>query len=182
MIFEETPLAGAFLVRIEPHHDERGFFARSFCREEFLGRGLNGDLVQSSVSFNPRRGTLRGLHYQAPPFAETKLVRCTRGRIHDVIVDLRSREPSFKRSWAVELSADNRLMLYIPDGFAHGFLTLEDDSEVLYQMSTPYHAESARRLRYDDPAFAISWPFPPRVIGARDLDCAPFDEATCEFS
>lgn len=182
MFFEPTPLAGAFLVRLEPRHDERGFFARSFCREEYLAHGLNGELVQSSVSYNHRRGTLRGLHYQAPPSAEAKLVRCTRGRIHDVIVDLRRNAPTFKRWWATELSADNRHMVYLPEGLAHGFLTLEDQSEVAYQMSTPFHPESARGFRYDDDAFAIEWPFAPVVVGPRDLAFAPFDEEACEFS
>lgn len=182
MIFEPAPLAGAFLVRLEPRWDERGFFARIFCREEYREHGLNNEMVQSSLSYNRLRGTLRGLHYQAPPHAEAKLVRCIRGRIHDVLVDLRADESTFKRHWAVELSAQNREMVYVPEGLAHGFLTLEDHTEVMYQMSTSYHPESARGLRYDDPAFAIRWPFPPAVIGPRDLGFAPFDEATCEFS
>lgn len=182
MIFERTPIAGAFLVRLELKEDERGFFARTWCREEFVAHGLAGELAQCSVSFNHRRGTLRGLHYQAPPHAEDKLVRCTRGSIYDVIVDLRRRQPTFKRWWCAELSSDNRKMVYIPKGLAHGFLTLEDDCEVTYQMSTPYHPESARGARYDDPAFAVDWPFAPAVIGDRDLAFARFDEATCEFS
>lgn len=182
MIFEPTPIPGAFLVRLELREDERGFFARTWCREEFLAHGLAGELAQCSVSFNNRRGTLRGLHYQAPPHAEDKLVRCTRGSIHDVIVDLRRGQPTFKHWWSTELSADNRDMMYIPKGLAHGFLTLEDDCEVAYHMSTSYRPESARGSRYDDPAFAIDWPFAPAVIGARDLGFAPFDEATCEFS
>ena len=182
MIFEPTLLAGAFLVRLEPLRDERGFFARTYCRDEYREHGLNTDIAQSSVSYNHLRGTLRGLHYQAPPHAEAKLVRCTRGRIHDVLVDLRRHAPTFKRHWATELSAENRDMVYIPEGVAHGFLTLEDETEVLYQMSMPYHRESARGLRFDDPAFSIAWPFAPRVVGPRDLAFAPFDEGTCEFS
>lgn len=181
MIFEPTPLAGAFLVRLEPVVDERGFFARSFGREEFVARGLGGELIQCGVSYSHRRGTLRGMHYQAPPFAEAKLVRCTRGRLYDVIVDLRSGAPTFRRWWAVELSADNRDMVYVPEGLAHGFLTLEDHSEVAYQMSTPYRPESARGFRYDDPSFAIRWPFAPTVIGPRDLAFSLFDAGTCEF-
>ncbi|GMR24064.1 MAG: dTDP-4-dehydrorhamnose 3,5-epimerase [Acidobacteriota bacterium] len=181
MIFEPTPIDGAFLVRLELHQDERGIFARTWCREEFLAKGLNGELVQCSISYNQSRGTLRGLHYQAPPHAEAKLVRCTRGRIHDVIVDLRRSAPTFKRWWSAELSADNRHMVYIPEGLAHGFLTLEDHSEVAYQMSTPYRPESARGSRYDDPTFAIAWPFAPTVIGSRDLAFPPFDETACEF-
>jgi dTDP-4-dehydrorhamnose 3,5-epimerase len=181
MIFEPTTIPDAFLVRLEPRQDERGFFARSWCRQEYLARGLNSELAQCSISYNHRRGTLRGMHFQAPPFAETKLVRCTRGRIYDVVVDLRSSAPTFKRWWSAELSADNRHMIYVPEGLAHGFLTLEDHSEVAYQMSTPYHSESARGFRYDDPAFAISWPFAPTIVGARDQAFAPFDESACEF-
>jgi dTDP-4-dehydrorhamnose 3,5-epimerase len=182
MIFQPTPIEGAFLVQLEPHQDERGFFARSWCREEFHEHGLKGELAQCSISYNHRRGTLRGLHFQAPPYAEAKLVRCTRGRIYDAIVDLRPSAPTFKSWWSVELSENNRQMVYIPEGLAHGFLTLEDRSEVVYQMSTPYHPESARGLRYDDPALAIVWPFVPTVIGSRDLAFPPFDEVSCEFS
>jgi dTDP-4-dehydrorhamnose 3,5-epimerase len=181
MIFEPTSIDGAFVVKLEPHRDERGFFARTWCRDEYLDRGLEGELAQCSISFNARRGTLRGLHYQAPPHAETKLVRCTRGRVYDVIVDLRATAPTFKRWFATELSADNRNMIYIPRGLAHGFLTLEDHTELAYQMSTSYRPESARGVKYDDPQFAIDWPFEPVLIGARDLAHAPFDEATCEF-
>lgn len=182
MEFLPTSIEGAFLVRLDLHRDERGFFARSWCREEFEGQGLNSALAQCSISFNHRRGTLRGLHLQAPPHGETKLVRCTRGRIYDVIVDLRRSSPTFKHWSSAELTADNRDMVYIPEGLAHGFLTLEDQTEVVYQMSTPYRADSARGVRYDDPAFAVSWPFSPTVIGSRDLSFAPFDEEACEFS
>jgi dTDP-4-dehydrorhamnose 3,5-epimerase len=182
MIFVPTTIEGAFLVELEPHRDERGFFARSWCREEYLAHGLKSELAQCAISHNDRLGTLRGLHYQAPPHAETKLVRCTRGRIFDVIVDLRPSAPTFKSWWSTELSADNRHMVYIPEGLAHGFLSLEDHSEVTYQMSTPYRPESARGARYDDDAFSITWPFPPEVIGPRDLAFPPFDEAACEFS
>jgi dTDP-4-dehydrorhamnose 3,5-epimerase len=182
MIFDPTPIAGAFLVRLEPKQDERGFFARSWCRDELHARGLSRELAQCNISYNRRRGTLRGLHYQAPPNAEAKLVRCTRGRIFDVVVDLRPSAPTFKNWWSAELSADNRDMVYIPEGLAHGFMTLEDDAEVAYQMSTPYRPESARGLRYDDPAFAITWPFEPALIGSNDLAFVPFDEAACEFS
>ena len=182
MKFEPTPLEGAFLIELELREDERGFFARSWCREELVAHGLSGELAQCNVSYNRSRGTLRGMHYQAPPHAEAKLVTCTRGRIHDVIVDLRRSAPTFKQWWSAELSADNRRRLYVPEGFAHGFLTLDDDCEVHYQMSTPYRPESARGVRYDDPAFAIAWPFAPTVVGERDLAFDPFDEATCEFS
>ena len=182
MHFDATPIDGAFVVRPEPIEDDRGFFARTWCREEFVGHGLEGELAQCNISYNHRRGTLRGLHYQAPPHEEAKLVRCTRGRIYDVIVDLRRNGPTFMRWWSIELSADNRHMLYIPKGLAHGFLTVEDACEVAYQMSTPYHPESARGFRFDDPAFAIEWPFAPTTIGSRDLAFDTFSEATCEFS
>lgn len=182
MIFEPTPIDGAFLVELEAHRDERGLFARTWCRAEFGAHELQTEWVQSSISVNDRRGTLRGLHYQAPPHAETKLVRCTRGRIFDVIVDLRPSAPTFKKWWSAELSANNRRMMYIPEGLAHGFLTLEDHSELSYQISTPYRPESARGARYDEPAFAIEWPLTPAIVGSRDLSFAPFDEGACEFS
>ncbi|MBC8074568.1 MAG: dTDP-4-dehydrorhamnose 3,5-epimerase [Chloroflexales bacterium] len=168
MIFTETPLAGAFLVEPERIADERGFFARTWCAEEFAARGLEARLVQCNVSYNQRRGTLRGMHYQAEPHAEVKLVRCTAGAIHDVIIDLRPASPTRHQWFAAELSAANRLSLYIPAGFAHGFQTLEDQSEVFYQMAEFYHSESARGVRYNDPAFGIAWPLPISVIGQRD--------------
>ena len=168
MKFTATMLPGVFLVDIEAKEDERGFFARSFCREEFIAQGLAGDLVQCSVSWNRRKGTLRGMHYQAPPHEETKLVRCTSGAIHDVVVDLRNDSPTHHHWVAVELSAANRRALYVPFGCAHGFQTLSDDSEVFYQMSTFYHPESARGVRFDDPAFAIEWPLPNPIVSERD--------------
>ncbi len=168
MKFSPTALAGACIIDIEPVQDERGFFARSWCREEFAKHGLNPDLAQCSISFNKKRGTLRGMHYQAKPHEETKVVRCTRGMIYDVIVDLRPESPTFRKWIAVELSADNRRMLYIPAGLAHGFQSLADDTEVFYQISTPYHPESARGVRWDDPAFGIEWPAAERIISDKD--------------
>jgi dTDP-4-dehydrorhamnose 3,5-epimerase len=168
MIFLETPLAGAFVIDIEPHEDERGFFARTFCQEEFEALGLDATVVQSSVSFNRQRGTLRGMHYQTPPHEETKVVRCTAGAIYDVIIDLRPLSPTFVQWHGVTLSAENRTMFYIPAGFAHGFLTLEDNTEVLYQMSEFYYPDSARGVRWDDPAFGIEWPAEPTAISDRD--------------
>ena len=168
MRFTKIPIAGAFVVDLEPVTDERGFFARSFCRREFAAQSLNPELVQCNVSLNRRRGTLRGMHWQMAPHEEAKLVRCIRGSLHDVIVDLRHGSPTFRQHTAVQLTAENRHMLYVPEGCAHGFLTLEDDTEVLYQMSAPYAPESARGVRYDDPAFGIRWPAEVTVISERD--------------
>jgi len=167
-------LAGACIIDIEPVPDERGFFARSWCREEFARHGLNPDLAQCSISFNKKHGTLRGMHYQAKPHEETKVVRCTRGAIYDVIVDLRPESSTFRKWIAVELSADNRRMLYIPAGLAHGFQSLTDDTEVFYQISTPYHPESACGVRWDDPAFGIEWPVMERVISDKDRQYPDF--------
>jgi dTDP-4-dehydrorhamnose 3,5-epimerase len=166
--FLPTPLAGAYLVELEQLEDERGFFARSFCQNEFHALGLDTVVAQCNVSFNRRRGTLRGLHYQAAPHAEAKLVRCTRGAVWDVIVDLRKDSLTVRQWHAAELTADNRRALYIPAGFAHGFQTLADDSEVLYQMSEFYHPESARGVRWDDRTLAIRWPIKDAVISPRD--------------
>jgi len=168
MRFTETKLDGAFLIDIEPIEVERGFFARSFCRNEFAAHGLNTELVQCNISFNRKKGTLRGMHYQTPPHAEAKVVRCTRGIIYDVIVDLRRQSPTYRQWFGVELSADNYRMLYVPEGLAHGFLTLRDDSEVLYQMSTYFAPESATGVRWDDPALNIHWPEQPILISEKD--------------
>jgi dTDP-4-dehydrorhamnose 3,5-epimerase len=168
MRFTATPLADAVVIDIEPQRDDRGLFARTFCRETFLAAGLPGAFVQASVSHNLRRGTLRGLHFQAPPHEEPKLVRCTRGAIHDVIVDLRRTSATHCRWFAVELSAENRRTLYVPPGFAHGFQTLVDDTEILYQMAEPYVPELARGVRWNDPAFAIDWPIAPPFMSERD--------------
>jgi dTDP-4-dehydrorhamnose 3,5-epimerase len=168
MIFHATPLAGAFVIELSPLRDERGFFARSFCEAEFGAHGLATHYPQANVSWNERAGTLRGMHWQAPPHAEAKLVRCTAGAIHDVIVDLRRRSPTRLQWFGVELDASNRRALYVPAGFAHGFLTLADASEVSYLMSASYQAEAARGMRFDDPRIGIAWPDAPRVISARD--------------
>ena len=175
MIFNETKLAGVFEVHIEPKCDERGFFARSWCKQEFEANGLNWKLVQCSLSFNERKGTLRGIHYQAAPYPETKLVRCTRGAIYDVVVDLRPQSATYKQWIGATLTAENRQMLYVPEGCAHGFVTLEDDTEVFYQMSEFYNAESARGVRWDDPAFRIVWPLPAEVISDRDRTYPDFE-------
>ena len=158
MIFNETAIPGAFLIEPERIEDDRGYFARTWCRDEFEARGLNPALVQCSASFNARRGTLRGMHYQAAPHSEAKLVRCTRGAIFDVVVDLRPGSTAFGRWAAVELSAENGRALYVPEGCGHGFQTLADGSEVFYQMSREYHPDSARGVRWDDPSLAIEWP------------------------
>ena len=174
MIFTETDLKGAFVVDIEKHQDERGFFARSWCRREFEAHGLNPKLAQCNISFNPHKGTLRGMHCQAKPFEEAKLVRCTRGSLHDVIVDLRPGSPSYKKSLGVVLTAENRTMLYVPQGFAHGFLTLENDTEVFYQISEFYMPESQRGFRWNDPAIAITWPAEVEFISDRDRNFPDF--------
>lgn len=168
MIFREMALSGAFVVEPEPIADERGYFARTFCRREFAERGLAAEYVQQSVSFNRPRGTLRGMHLQAPPHAEDKLVACVAGAIYDVIVDLREGSPSFAKWTAIELAAGSHRWLYVPRGFAHGFLTLCDDSEVLYQMSVPHVPGAARGFCFDDPRVGIAWPEAPRVVSARD--------------
>ena len=177
MIFHETRLRGVFEIAIEPHRDERGFFARTWCRREFEQSGLNPELVQCSISFNHRKGTLRGLHYQADPYPECKLVRCTRGSIYDVAVDLRPASPTFRQWVGVRLTARRRNMLYIPAGCAHGLLTLTDNSEVLYHISESYHPDLARGVRWNDPAFAIAWPAEPVVLAERDRTYPDFQPA-----
>lgn len=162
------------MIEIEPIEDDRGFFARSWCAREFEAHGLNPRLAQCNISFNQRRGTLRGMHYQEQPHAEAKLVRCTRGSIYDVILDLRPGSPTFGAWEAFELSADNRRMVYVPEGFAHGFQTLEDGCEVFYQMSVFYHAPSARGVRWNDPAFGIEWPLDDPIISKRDASYPDF--------
>lgn len=176
MIFEATPLAGAFLVRPEPYADERGFFARTWCRQQWTEQGLDIRLSQCSISFNHRRGTLRGLHFQAEPWPEAKLVRCTSGAIWDVIVDLRPESPTLGQFHAAELTSGNRHALWIPAGFAHGFQTLTDDAEVLYQISEDYRPEAARGLRWDDPELAIPWPLEVTMISDRDRKLPLFKE------
>ncbi|WP_067735599.1 dTDP-4-dehydrorhamnose 3,5-epimerase [Novosphingobium naphthalenivorans] len=176
MKFTATDVAGAFLVEPAILSDERGSFARTFCAETFAAQGLATVYPQCNVSTNTRRGTLRGLHFQTPPGAEAKLVRATRGRVFDVAVDLRPTSPSYLKWAAVELDAARHNAFYIPTGCAHGFLTLEDESALFYQMSAPYAPELARGVRWDDPAFAIAWPFAPCVISARDAAYPDFTE------
>ena len=168
MRFEPTLVAGAVVVELDRHIDERGFFARTWCADEFAAVGLPDRVVQSSVSWNEHRHTLRGMHWQAEPHGEGKLVRCTRGAILDVAVDLRSESATYLQHVAVRLDEENRRALHLAPGLAHGFLTLEAGTEVLYQMDTPYVPEAARGARWDDPAFAIAWPVRPEVISERD--------------
>lgn len=166
--FEPTAVAGVWLLRPVWREDERGRFSRTFCADEFARRGLSATVAQTSVSRTLRRGTLRGLHFQAEPHAEAKLVRCTRGAIHDVVVDLRPASPTFRAHVGVRLDAEEGLQLYAPEGCAHGFLTLADGCEVAYQMSVPYHPGSARGVRWNDAAFGIVWPSEPLLIAERD--------------
>ncbi len=168
MLFTETKLKGAFVIEPQLLEDDRGFFARTWCQRELVAQGLNPHLVQCSISFNKKKGTLRGMHYQVSPHEEVKIVRCTKGAIHDVIIDLRRESPTFKQYVAVVLKADNRKMLYIPERFAHGFQTLEDDTEIFYQMSEIYEPTCARGVKWNDPAFAIEWPPAERLIIERD--------------
>lgn len=180
MNFRETELAGAYLVAPERIRDERGFFARGWCAEEFAAHGLSPRLAQCSVSWNRKAGTLRGLHYQRPPHAESKLIRVTRGSVFDVIVDLRPTSPTRHHWFGIELDADSGLMIYVPEGFAHGFQTLEDDTEVSYQISVPYHADSAAGLRWDDPLLDIDWPAAdPRVVSERDQGFPLLETMAC---
>ena len=175
MKFEELKLAGAYLIELDKFQDERGFFARSWCQQEFAQKGLSASLVQCNISFNLKKGTLRGMHYQAKPHEEEKLVRCTMGAIYDVIVDLRQESSTFKQWVGVELNAENRQMLYIPGGMAHGFQTLIDKTEVFYQMSEFYNPDSARGVRWNDPAFEIKWPeIQERTISSKDSNYPDF--------
>lgn len=168
MLFTETQLKGAYVIDLEPREDERGFFARTWCAQEFETLGLNPRVVQCNISFNKKRGTLRGMHYQADPYKEAKLVRCTRGAIYDVIIDLRVASPTFRQWLSIELTAENRRAVYIPEDFAHGFQTLAEDTEVFYQMSEFFHPECARGIRWDDPMFRIEWPIANVIISQKD--------------
>jgi len=167
-VFVETLLKGACVIDLEKREDDRGFFARTFCQREFAEHGLELQVAQCNISFNERKGTLRGMHYQVPPFEEAKLVRCTMGGIYDAIIDLRRRSPTFGQSFGIELTAQSRRMLYVPRGFAHGYQTLERDTEVFYQMSQFYSSEHSRGVRWNDPAFGIKWPPDERIINERD--------------
>lgn len=168
MIFVETKLKDAHIIEIEKLEDTRGFFARSWCRNEFDEHGLVSTVVQANISWNKKRGTLRGMHYQVPPYEEVKLVRCSRGSIYDVIIDLRKGSPTYKQWLGVELTADDYKLLYVPGGFAHGFQTLEDDTETVYQVSQFYTPGAEAGLRWDDPTFNINWPLEVQVISEKD--------------
>jgi dTDP-4-dehydrorhamnose 3,5-epimerase len=174
MKFVETELKGAYVVELQPISDCRGFFSRAFCGREFEAHGLKPAVAQVNASFNYKRGTMRGMHYQLPPAAETKLVRCTAGAVFDVIVDLRPKSPTYLQHFGIELSAQNRKALYVPEMFAHGYLTLTDGAEVLYQVGEFYTPGCERGLRYDDPRIAIKWPVPIEVISEKDSSWAPF--------
>lgn len=174
MKYTQTAIEGAYVVEMEPIEDERGIFARSWCQKEFTDHGLNPKIVQCNVSFNKKKGTLRGMHYQIAPFEEAKLVRATRGAIYDVIVDIRPKSPTFKKWFGIELASGNFKMLYVPKGIAHGFETLKDNTEVFYQMSEFYSPGHARGIRWDDPSFAIDWPGGDKTISAKDLQYSDF--------
>ena len=175
MIFNETKLKGVFIIEPERIEDERGFFARAFCRKEFLTHGLDFKIVQCSISHNKLKGTLRGMHYQVAPKAESKIVRCTKGAIYDVVIDLRPDSPTYCQWISVELTSDNRRMIYVPEGFAHGFQTLENDTEVFYQMNEVYAPECAKGVRWDDPAFGIKWPIFKKIISNKDCKYPEFE-------
>ncbi|MGA8890503.1 MAG: dTDP-4-dehydrorhamnose 3,5-epimerase [Anaeromyxobacteraceae bacterium] len=177
MIFQETPLAGAYVIELEKKGDDRGFFARAFCEREFGAKGLATRFVQVNNSLSAQRGTLRGMHYQLAPRAETKLVRCIRGSLYDVILDLRRDSPTFGRSFGAELSAENRRMMFVPKGFAHGFVTLVDDTEAFYFVDEFYAPEQERGLRWNDPRFGIEWSVAPVVISDKDRAHRDFDPA-----
>jgi dTDP-4-dehydrorhamnose 3,5-epimerase len=177
VIFDETPIPGAWLVELELRGDERGFFARLFDTEEFAAHGLEERFVQVNDSLSAERGTLRGMHYQLPPAQEVKLVRCVRGSLHDVVLDLRPDSATFSRSFGIELSAENRRMMYVPEGCAHGFVTLEPETEVVYFVTAPYDPLLERGVRWDDPRFGIEWPLEPRVLSDKDRAQGDFDPA-----
>lgn len=174
MIFRETKLKGAFVIEEERHEDERGYFARTWSAQEFEAHGIVPQIAECNISFSKKKGTLRGMHFQLPPFAQAKLVRCTRGAIYDVAIDLRPESETFRQWVAVNLTANKGLMFYIPEGFAHGFQTLEDESEIFYQMSDVYNPEAAGGVRWNDPAFGIEWPEAERIIIARDREYPDF--------
>lgn len=177
MRFEETPLSGAFVLRLERVHDERGFFARTWCREELAAHGLRATVAQCSVSYNARARTLRGMHFQAEPFPEAKVVSCLRGRAFDVVLDLRRSSPTFRQWFSIELSPDDGSAIYVPEGFAHGFMTLADDTLLQYQISESYRPELARGVLWNDPAFGIRWPFQTElVLSARDRSYPAFHD------
>lgn len=178
MTFTETPLSGAYIIELEKREDERGFFARQFCRREFAEHGLSADFVQVNNSLANTKGTLRGMHYQLPPAAETKIVRCIRGALLDIIIDLREKSPTFKQHTAFELTAGNRKIFYVPKGFAHGFITLTDDTEVFYFVDEFYAPQCERGIRWNDPTFSIDWPMTPTMLSDKDQNHPDFSAAT----
>ena len=177
MIFTETPLAGAYLIDLEKRGDDRGFFARAFCEKEFSAHGLVNNFVQVNNSLSATKGTLRGMHYQLAPKAETKLVRCIRGGLYDVILDLRKGSPTFGKSFGAELTAENRRMMYVPKGFAHGFITIAPDTEAFYFVDEFYAPDTERGVRWNDPKFKIAWPADPVVLSDKDKGQRDFDPA-----
>lgn len=182
MKFSETQLKGAYVIEVNRLVDDRGFFGRSYCKNEFEQYGLNTDIWQSNLSHNYKKATLRGLHMQHAPFGETKLVRCTKGAIFDVIVDLRPDSATYKKWFGIELTAENFTMLYIPEGFAHGFITLEDDTDVTYQVTAVYTASAEHGFLWNDPAFSIQWPLTPKIISPKDQDHPLFSDQPVEYS
>lgn len=176
MKFSETPLKGAFVIDLEKREDERGFFARAWCQKEFESHGFYRLPVQANMSYNKKAGTIRGMHYQAAPHQESKLIRCINGAIYDVIIDLRKDSPTYKQWFGIELNAQNRTLLFVPEDFAHGFLALKDNSEVLYQVSEFYNFESERIIRYNDPTFNIKWPIDVSVVSEKDITTPNFKE------
>ncbi len=176
MIFKETPLKGAYLIELEKRGDGRGFFARFFCQKEFSEHNLEANFVQVNNSLSALKGTLRGMHYQLPPYQEVKLVRCIKGALFDVILDLRQDSPTFGKSFGHELTEENRTMMYVPKGFAHGFVTTTEDTEVLYMVSAFYAPEHERGIRFNDPAFSIDWPIEPTTVSEKDQSHPDFDQ------
>jgi len=174
MIFTETKLKGAYVIELEKREDDRGFFARTFCKSEALPYGLKTDIVQANMSASKKKGTLRGMHYQLAPHAETKLIRCTKGSLFDVIIDIRPESPTYKQWFGTELTADNYKMVYVPEGFAHGFVTLEDNTEAVYLVTAAYNKESERAIRYNDPAFNITWPVDVTELSEKDTSHPDF--------
>jgi dTDP-4-dehydrorhamnose 3,5-epimerase len=175
--FEETPLRGAYVITLDAIEDDRGFFARQFCQREFAAHGLMTRVAQANTSFNASRGTLRGLHYQLAPKAESKLVRCVSGAVHDVILDIRKGSDTFGQAFGRELSPANRKMMFVPPGFAHGFITLADSTELLYLMDEFYTSELERGIRWNDERFSVAWPIPPQFVSPRDASYRDFDPA-----
>ena len=175
MKFISTPLKGAYILELEPREDSRGFFARTFCANEFKDHDLKPSVAQINLSYNYHKGTMRGLHYQLPPSAETKLIRCTRGAVYDVIIDLRPTSPTYLQHYGIELTQSNRKSLYVPEMFAHGYLTMRNDTEITYHVGQFYSPEDERGIRYDDPRFGIEWPLPIEVISEKDANWPAFE-------